>query len=69
MSIEGVYDRTNIFAKILRGEAAVAKVCEDANVLAFMDLFPQSTGHVVVIPKTSTARKAYAFASGEINIL
>jgi histidine triad (HIT) family protein len=56
MSIEGVYDRTNIFAKILRGEAAVAKVCEDANVLAFMDLFPQSTGHVVVIPKTNTAR-------------
>jgi hypothetical protein len=26
MSIEGTYDRTNIFAKILRGEAPVAKV-------------------------------------------
>jgi histidine triad (HIT) family protein len=56
MSIEGTYDRTNIFAKILRGEAPVAKVYEDANVLAFMDLFPQSAGHVVVIPKTSSAR-------------
>jgi histidine triad (HIT) family protein len=56
MSIEGTYDRTNVFAKILRGEAPVAKVCEDTDVLAFMDLFPQSTGHVVVIPKASTAR-------------
>jgi histidine triad (HIT) family protein len=29
---------------------------EEADVLAFMDLFPQSRGHVLVISKTSTAR-------------
>ena len=56
MSIEGVYDPDNIFAKVLRGEAPAAKVFEDGEVLAFMDLFPQSRGHLLVISKTSTAR-------------
>jgi histidine triad (HIT) family protein len=56
MSLDGVYDEANPFARILRGEAPAAKVYEDGDVLAFMDLFPQSTGHVLVIPKTSTAR-------------
>ena len=32
------------------------KVFEDAAVLAFMDAFPQSEGHVLIISKTSTAR-------------
>jgi histidine triad (HIT) family protein len=56
MSIDGVYDHGNIFAKVLRGEAPAAKVFEDGEVLAFMDLFPQSRGHTLVISKTSTAR-------------
>ena len=56
MSIDGVYDPGNIFAKVLRGEAPAAKVFEDGEVLAFLDLFPQSRGHVLVISKTSTAR-------------
>jgi len=56
MSIDGVYDQGNIFAKVLRGEAPAAKVFEDGEVLAFMDLFPQSRGHTLVISKTSTAR-------------
>jgi histidine triad (HIT) family protein len=56
MSLDGTYDNANIFAKILRGEASAIRVYEDADVLAFMDLFPQSTGHVLVISKTSTAR-------------
>jgi histidine triad (HIT) family protein len=45
------YDPNNIFAKILRGEIPCTKVFEDANVLAFMDVMPQSDGHVLVIPK------------------
>jgi histidine triad (HIT) family protein len=51
MSLDGTYDRDNIFAKILRGEMPAAKVFEDEAVLAFMDVFPQSQGHVLVVPK------------------
>lgn len=45
------YDSTNIFAKILRGEIPCHKVYEDDKTLAFMDVMPQATGHVLVIPK------------------
>ncbi|WP_372785671.1 HIT family protein [Phenylobacterium sp.] len=56
MSLDGTYDDGNIFAKILRGEAPAARVFEDDHVLAFMDVFPQSRGHTLVIPKHSRAR-------------
>ena len=45
------YDPNNIFAKIIRGEIPSHKVYEDADVLAMMDIFPQSRGHLLVIPK------------------
>ncbi len=45
------YDPQNIFGKILRGEVPAHKVFEDGNVLAMMDIFPQSKGHMLVIPK------------------
>jgi histidine triad (HIT) family protein len=45
------YDPQNIFAKILRGEFSSHKVFEDAIALVVMDVFPQSRGHVLVIPK------------------
>ena len=51
MSLDGAYDRDNIFAKIMRGEMPAAKVFEDDRTLAFMDVFPQSRGHVLVVPK------------------
>ena len=56
MSLTGTYDPANIFARILKGEIPAVKVWEDDDVLAFMDVFPQSEGHVLVISKTSTAR-------------
>ncbi|WP_297695246.1 HIT family protein [Phenylobacterium sp.] len=56
MSLDGAYDEGNIFAKILRGEAPAARIYEDSHVLAFMDVFPQARGHVLVIPKHSRAR-------------
>ena len=56
MSLDGTYDHGNIFAKILRGEIPSARVFEDDHVYAFMDVFPQSRGHVLVIPKHSSAR-------------
>lgn len=45
------YDDTNIFARILRGEIPCHRVYEDADTLAFMDVMPQSPGHLLVIPK------------------
>ena len=56
MTLHAPYDPDNIFAKILRGEIPAVKVWEDDHVLAFMDVFPQSEGHVLLISKTSTAR-------------
>lgn len=56
MSINGIYDPGNIFAKIIKGEMPYVKVFEDAHTLAFMDVFPQSRGHVLVIPKQGQAR-------------
>jgi histidine triad (HIT) family protein len=47
------YDRQNIFAKILRGEAGCVRVAEDEASLAFMDIMPRADGHVLVIPKVA----------------
>ena len=56
MSLYGEYDPQNIFAQIIRGEAPCYKLYEDDEVLAFLDLFPQSQGHTLVIPKRAAAR-------------
>jgi histidine triad (HIT) family protein len=47
-----------IFSKILRGEVPCHKVYEDEHVLAFLDIFPLSRGHVLVIPKQEVATVA-----------
>ena len=49
------YDKNNIFAKILRGEAECVKVLENSKVLAFMDVMPQAPGHTLIIPKYGTS--------------
>jgi histidine triad (HIT) family protein len=56
MSLDGTYDPANIFVRIVKGELPSAKVYEDDDTLAFMDVFPQSRGHVLVIHKTAPAR-------------
>lgn len=56
MSLNAPYDPNNIFARILRGEVPSVTVWEDDHVLVFMDVFPQSDGHVLIISKTSTAQ-------------
>jgi histidine triad (HIT) family protein len=45
------YDESNIFARIIRGEAPAYKVFEDDETLAFLDVMPQSDGHTLVLPK------------------
>jgi len=52
MSLDVAYDPENIFAKILRGDMPCVKVYEDDAALSFMDIFPQSRGHTLVIPKS-----------------
>ncbi|MFN4170794.1 MAG: HIT domain-containing protein [Pseudorhodobacter sp.] len=46
-----IYDPTNIFARILRGEIPNRTVLETAHTLAFHDIQPQAPVHVLVIPK------------------
>jgi histidine triad (HIT) family protein len=45
------YDPQNVFARILRNELPSERVYEDENTIAFMDVMPQSPGHVLVIPR------------------
>jgi histidine triad (HIT) family protein len=40
-----------IFCKIVRGEAPADKVYEDERVVVFMDLFPVTDGHTLVVTK------------------
>jgi histidine triad (HIT) family protein len=47
-----IYDRDNVFAKILRGEVPSHKVYEDEHTLAFLDIMPRTLGHTLVIPKS-----------------
>ena len=62
------YDRNNVFAKILRGEIPCYKVYEDEQVLAFMDVMPQSDGHTLVIPKYE-AENIYDLPVGPLQVL
>lgn len=41
-----------IFCKIIAGDIPSAKVYEDGDFLAFMDIAPIAVGHTLIIPKT-----------------
>jgi histidine triad (HIT) family protein len=69
MSLLGLYDPDNVFARILRGEEPVTRVFEDDHVLGFMDAFPQSPGHILVIPKASTPRNLLEIDASELGLL
>ena len=45
------YDKSNIFAKILRKEIPCKKIFENDHVLSFHDINPQKKIHALVIPK------------------
>jgi len=66
MSLHGDYDNQNIFAQIIRGDAPCYKLYEDDDVLAFLDVFPQSFGHTLVIPKRSAARNILEVDTGAL---
>jgi len=66
MSLDGKYDPDNIFAKIVRGEMPCVHVYEDAHTIGFMDVFPQSRGHMLVIHKRAKARNFLDVGADEL---
>lgn len=45
---------SSIFSKIIAGEIPAYKVAEDERFLAFLDIYPLTKGHLLVIPKKET---------------
>ena len=45
------YDKNNIFARILNSEIPCNKILENDYALAFSDINPQASIHILVIPK------------------
>lgn len=65
MSLSTPYADDNIFAKILRGDMPCAKIFEDEAIFSFMDAFPQTRGHALVIPK-APAVNLFDVAPGDL---
>jgi len=42
---------SSIFTKIINGEIPSYKIYEDEKTLAFLDIHPETKGHVLVVPK------------------
>ena len=55
MSLDVTYDANNIFANIIRGDIPSTKLFETDEILAFLDAFPQSDGHCLLILKNEAA--------------
>lgn len=45
-----------LFSKIIAGEIPSYKIAEDDHFFAFLDIFPATSGHVLVVPKTEVDR-------------
>ena len=43
-----------IFSKIIAGQIPSYKIAEDDKFFAFLDIFPMTRGHVLVVPKVET---------------
>ncbi|MCL2331683.1 MAG: HIT domain-containing protein [Proteobacteria bacterium] len=46
-----MYDKSNVFAKILRGEIPCKKICENEYGVSFHDISPCASQHALVIPR------------------
>ncbi|MBR1380155.1 MAG: HIT domain-containing protein [Alphaproteobacteria bacterium] len=46
-----MYDKNNVFAKIIRGEISTNKVYENEHAMSFYDVEPMCENHVLIIPK------------------
>ncbi len=41
----------SVFSRIIKGELPSYKIAEDENYFAFLDIFPLTKGHTLVVPK------------------
>ena len=64
-----VYDTTNVFARILRGEIPNRTVWETEHTLAFRDIAPKAPVHLLVIPKDPRYRDVTELAAGDPGLL
>lgn len=55
MSLDLRYDPENIFAKIIAGDLPCVQIAQDDHTLAFLDVFPQSRGHTLIVAKAARA--------------
>ncbi|WP_425409074.1 HIT family protein [Hyphococcus sp.] len=69
MSLDTDYDNDNIFAKIIRGDMNCVKLYETDDILAFMDVFPQSEGHCLVIHKHAKATSLFDISPDDLSAL
>lgn len=69
MTLNAKYDPDNIFAKIIRGDIPSVKLYETDDVLAFMDVFPQSEGHCLVVHKRATAINLFDIGADDLSTL
>ncbi|PCJ24081.1 MAG: histidine triad nucleotide-binding protein [Rickettsiales bacterium] len=46
-----MYDKNNVFAKIIKNDIAGEKLYEDENLIAIKDINPEADIHLLVIPK------------------
>ncbi len=69
MSLETNYDPDNIFAKIIRGDIPSTKLYETDDILSFIDAFPQSQGHCLVIHKKATATNFFDIDAAKLAAL
>ncbi len=51
MKLQGGVMQDSIFTKIIKGEVPSYKIYEDDKVFAFLDIYPITPGHTLVIPK------------------
>ena len=58
-----------IFHKIMSGELPSQKVYEDDEVFVFMDAFPISVGHTLVIAKGIEGENMYSTNPGDLDVI
>ena len=46
-----MYDKENVFARIINSQLPANKVYEDDKIIAFHDINPESPTHILVVPK------------------
>lgn len=69
MTLNAEYDSDNIFAKIIRGDMPCVKLFQTDEILAFMDVFPQSEGHCLVIHKKARATNLFDIDGAALSTL